>query len=90
MLVVSPLIALMQNQVKAITDMGMSAVRITHDKVSMTTEKDKFKNVEFQMIFISPEALVGGMEWRSMLATDVYQSCLIAFAVDEALCIKKW
>ena len=42
------------------------------------------------MIFISPEALVGGMEWRSMLVTDVYQSCLIAFVVDEALCIKKW
>ena len=90
MLVVSPLIALMQDQVKAITAMGMSAVQITDKEVSMSTEKEKLKNAEFQIIFISPEALVGGMEWRSMLATNVYQSRLIAFVVDEADCIKKW
>ena len=41
-------------------------------------------NGEYQIILISPEALVGGMEWRSMLATD-----LVAFVIDEAHCIKE-
>ena len=50
----------------------------------MSTEKEKKKKREkFQIIFISPEALVVGMEWRSILATDVYQSCLIAFVKDN-------
>ena len=50
----------------------------------MSTEKEKIKKkAEFQIIFISPEALVVGMEWRRVLATDVYQSCLIAFVKDN-------
>ena len=41
MLVASPLIALMQDQVKAITAMGMAVVRITDQEVDMSKEKEK-------------------------------------------------
>ena len=37
-----------------------------------------------QIVFISPEALIGGMEWRSMLATDHYVEHFIALVIDEA------
>ena len=50
-LAVSFLIALMQDQVKVITAMGMSAVHMNHiiDKeVAMSTEKEKIKTAEFQ------------------------------------------
>ena len=60
-LVVSPLVALMQDQVAAITAMGISATLIT-DKHTKTTAKQSIMNGEYQIIFISPEALVGGME----------------------------
>ena len=60
-LVVYPIIALMQDQVKAITAMEISATHITD-------------RAEFQIISISREALVGGREWSSMLDTDVYQN----------------
>ena len=45
-LVASSPIALMQDQVKAITDMVMSAVRIMDKEVSMSTEKEKLKKCE--------------------------------------------
>ena len=78
----------MQVQVAAITAMGISATLIT-DKHTKTTAKQSIMNEEYQIIFISPEALVGGMEWRSMLATDIYSKNLVAFVIDEAHCIKK-
>ena len=80
-LVVSPLVALMQDQVAAITAMGISATLIT-DKHTKTTAKQSIMNGEYQIILISPEALVGGMEWRSMLATDLYLKNLVAFVID--------
>ena len=43
---------------------------------------------EFQMIFISPEALFCGTVWRRLLCTDIYRKNLVAFVVDEAHCIK--
>ena len=88
-LVVSPLVALRQDQVAAITAMGISATVIT-DKHTKTTAKQSIMNGEYQIILISPEALVGGMEWRSMLATDLYLKNLVAFVIHEAHCIKRW
>ena len=56
MLVVSPLIALMRDQVAAITAMGITATYIS-DKENVG-RKQAIKNGEFQIIFISPEALI--------------------------------
>ncbi len=86
-LVVSPLIALMNDQVDSINAMGITAVKIsssnTHDVTS------KIKKGQFQIVFISPEHLVT-LEWRNMLASSVYRSNFVGFAVDEAHCIQKW
>ena len=57
-LVVSPLVALMQDQVAAITAMGISATLIT-DKHTKTTAKQSIMNGEYQIIFML-------VEWRSM------------------------
>ena len=46
--------------------------------------KTEVKQTEYQIVFISPEALIGGMEWRSMLATDHYVEHFIALVIDEA------
>ena len=89
-LVVSPLIALMKDQVNSITAMGLSAIHISDRQFISTTVKQSVKNGEYQLIFISPEALICCMEWRSMLSTKIYQNNLVAFVIDEAHCIKKW
>lgn len=90
MLVVSPLVALMKDQVASITAMGLSAIYISDKQSTNASLKQSIKNGEYQIIFMSPEALICNMEWRSMLSTHIYQENLIAFVIDEAHCIKKW
>ena len=43
----------------------------------------------FQLVFISPENLLRNLCFQEMLRTAVYQEHLVAFAVDEAHCVKK-
>lgn len=86
-LVVSPLIALMRDQVASNTAMGMKSTYIS-DKEN-TKKQTAIRNGEFQIVYISPEALVL-LKWRNILSTRVYQENLVAFVVDEAHCIKKW
>jgi superfamily II DNA helicase RecQ len=83
-LVVSPLIALMEDQIATIEPMGISVTRISDkDVVNPAIKQGKYQ------IIISPEAL-GSLEWRSVFGTKLYRQNLIAFVIDEAHCIQKW
>lgn len=89
-LVVSPLIALMEDQVAGITSMGISAAYVS-DKQSTDREvKRQIRKGIYQVIFMSPEALFATTEWRQMLSTEYYRLNLVAMVVDEAHCVKKW
>ena len=48
------------------------------------------KKVEYQLFFISPEALFATLEWRETLCSDLYRLNLVGFVVNEAHCVKKW
>ena len=67
--------------------MGITATYIS-DKEDVG-RKQVIKNGEFQIIFISPEALIL-LKWRNILSTRVYRDNLVVFVVDEAHCIQKW
>ena len=63
-LVISPLIALMEEQVATISAMGISAVYIS-DKLSNTrTVKKNLRNGIYQLVFMSPEALFSSTRFR--------------------------
>ena len=83
-LVVSPLIALMQDQVARIKLKGISAACIT-DK----SAKKEIKRGAYQVLFAPPEAL-GILEWRNMLTSMIYCENIVGFIIEEAHCIKKW
>ena len=83
-LVVSPLVALMQDQVGRITSKGISATCLADE-----SNRRGVKNGEYQVAFVSPETL-SFPEWRNMLSSDTYSENLIGFIIDEAHCIKKW
>ena len=77
----------MKNQV-AMCVSHISAVAITKD-----LEEAEYKNVLnglFQIIYISPELIVGTNKWQSALHEDRFQSRLCAIVVDEAHIVKKW
>ncbi|HEV3080391.1 MAG TPA: RecQ family ATP-dependent DNA helicase, partial [Gemmataceae bacterium] len=85
--VVSPLIALMKDQVDSLQACGVPAIQLD----SMQTAKEKFVNEQdvregkMRLLFVSPERLV---------LTDIYQLLrhinVRTFAIDEAHCISHW
>ena len=89
-LVVSPLVALMKDQVAATTKMGLSAAYISDSELNTAATKHAAKKGEYQVLFVSPESLFLSPEWRNMLSSNHYRSHLVGFIIDEAHCIKKW
>ena len=85
--VVSPLIALMQDQITALEQLGISAGAINsampYDKVLKV--KQKLRNNELDLLYVAPERLV--MEdFLEMLD----ETKIALFAIDEAHCVSQW
>ena len=67
-IVVSPLVALMKDQVKEVTEMGITAMQLgVHHGVDITSGR-------CQLLFGSPESLLLNKKWRDMLGADVFQA----------------
>src|SRR5262249_43410431 len=85
--VVSPLIALMKDQVDALQRVGIPAVQID----SSLTDTERFayeldvRQKAVRLVFVSPERLVNPDFYRLLQHAGVH-----AFAIDEAHCISHW
>ena len=86
-LVISPLISLMQDQVKALNEAGVDAAFI-NSSLSEKEMHDTFKNAskgQYKIIYVAPERLMS--EDFVRLAKGVEISMI---TVDEAHCISQW
>ena len=89
--VVSPLIALMKDQVRAMKEKAVSAVYVDDLSDQQGLQRSsKVCNGEYQLVYMSPEALLTDELWRDMLLSPVYHENLVGLIVDEAHCVKKW
>lgn len=85
-IVISPLIALMDDQVAAASQNGLAAGAL-HSQSSTKTRRQTYArlcNNELQLLYVSPERLVG---------SDLLQDLKVKpalFAVDEAHCVSHW
>jgi len=70
-IVVSPLIALMKDQVRQMTERNVKAVYV--GEIDDATETEVCEG-QFQLVYLSPEALLTNSTWRDMLQSPVYQS----------------
>ncbi len=86
-IVVSPLIALMKDQVKSMTRRGVRAVYAAELSEEGITEIVEGKQ---QLIFMSPETLLTNSKWRDIIQSPLFQENLLALVVDEAHCVTKW
>ena len=86
-LVVSPLIALMQDQVAALQARGVPATFLasTLDAATMRERLGAMARGEYKLVYVAPERLVSE-DFRARLAR--LQCPLVA--VDEAHCISEW
>ena len=85
--VISPLVNLMKDQVENLKKLGISAISLSNVK------DEEAKDVEeghFVVVYGTPEALLNNERWRKMLSSDIYAAKLCAITVDEAHVIKQW
>ena len=85
MVVISPLIALMEDQVASYSAKGIKAAFIDCE-----SDMDKKASVTGGAVLFGPEALISNRKWRPMLREQPYASRLVALVIDEAHCVKKW
>ena len=88
-LIVSPIVALMKDQVSSFQSRGMTAAFCGSEQRDKDTQEG-IRRGRFQLVYATPEALVDSAWYRSMLLESVWQENLVAFVVDEAHCIKTW
>lgn len=82
-LVISPLISLIRDQVNKLRAMGHVCLTLDDEFDSKLCESGKFT-----FIFTSPEAILN--KYRKLLKSEHFQKHLICTVVDEAHCIVKW
>lgn len=86
-LVITPLIALMQDQVKQLKQLGIPAVAVHagmhHREIDITLDNCVYGNIKF--LYLSPERLQTDLFKARVIKMNV---CLVA--IDEAHCISQW
>ncbi len=89
-IVVSPLVALMEDQVASFTGKGIRSIRVQKEQAMGQETVDELHEGLYQMLFFSPESLLTDETWRDMIQSSVYGQNTVGFVVDKAHCVKKW
>jgi ATP-dependent DNA helicase RecQ len=83
--VVSPLIALMHDQLRAATAVGIRAATLTSVDENRAETVRRLRAGELDLLYVAPERASQG-HFRELLAST--RLCL--FAIDEAHCVSEW
>ncbi|MCW8955471.1 MAG: DNA helicase RecQ, partial [Gammaproteobacteria bacterium] len=86
-IIISPLIALMQDQVSALQQLGVKAAFLNSslDQFSAQEVERQLLRGELDMLYVAPERLM-----TSRFLNLLEQSTIALFAIDEAHCVSQW
>ncbi len=90
-IIVSPLIALMQDQVMALREAGVAAAMLNSALDSETAAQVERELLagKLQMVYVAPERLATP-RFLDLLTRLAAQNRLALFAIDEAHCVSQW
>ena len=80
-LIICPLLALMQDQVKKLSSLGFKAAFVGPEQDPKILQDIERGNSTF--VYLSPESALRAERWRNMLESKGYQRTLISVAADE-------
>jgi ATP-dependent DNA helicase RecQ len=83
--VISPLIALMHDQLRAATAIGIRAATLTSADDNRDETIARFRRGELDLLYAAPER-ASGHEFRGLLR----EATISLFAIDEAHCVSEW
>lgn len=69
--------------------MGVKACYISGEQDDQRVKEGVVKG-DYQLVYFTPEMILGSRIWREMLVGEVYAHRLRTFVVDEAHTVKKW
>ncbi|HET7282219.1 MAG TPA: DNA helicase RecQ [Sphingomicrobium sp.] len=84
-LVISPLIALMHDQIRSAGAIGLRAASLTSADTDREQTVQRFKAGELDLLYVAPERATGEAFRRL-----VSQAKLALIAIDEAHCVSEW
>jgi len=86
-LVVSPLIALMKDQVDFLRERGIAAARLDGSLTATEAQavRAAMRNGDLKVLYVAPERFA-----NELFLADVCRTRIALFAVDEAHCISEW
>ncbi len=83
--VISPLIALMHDQLRAANAIGIRAATLTSADDNRDETMARFRRGELDLLYAAPER-ASGYEFRGLLR----EAKISLFAIDEAHCVSEW
>ena len=90
-LVVSPLVALMIDQVQSLRTRGVAcAIMSDHEGVEKCLLASETDFGDYHLLFCAPEAVILVERWRQLICESPLHSRIVAIAIDEAHCVSKW
>ena len=84
-IVISPLIALMHDQLRAATAVGIRAATLTSADENRAETIERFRSGDLDLLYVAPERASTG-HFRELLA----RAQISLFAIDEAHCVSEW
>jgi ATP-dependent DNA helicase RecQ len=84
-IVISPLIALMHDQMRSANAAGINAATLTSADDNRAETIARFRGGELDLLYVAPER-ASGAEFRGMLR----EARISLFAIDEAHCVSEW
>ena len=84
-IVISPLIALMEDQVRSADGFGIRAAALTSASADPRAIRDALRDGQLDLLYVAPERATGEMFQRLLEETPI-----ALFAIDEAHCVSEW